>query len=139
MHKYESCRIEAYLCPSGVWTIGWGNTFYEDGAKVKQGDKITQNRADELFNNIVNEKFIPQVKNLLSVQLNDNQFSALVSFAYNVGIGNLKISTLLKRINNNPLDKDISYQFSRWNKSKGRVLNGLTKRRKEEAELYFKK
>lgn len=137
LHKYESLRLEAYLCPAGIPTIGWGNTFYEDGTKVKIGDKITKQRADALFENILNDVFIPGVKKLISVRLNENQFSALVSFAYNVGVEAFKNSTLLKRVNNNPNDPDISYQFSRWNKSKGRVLGGLTKRRKDEAKLYF--
>lgn len=137
LHQYEGLRLEAYLCPAGIPTIGWGNTFYEDGSKVKLGDIITRQRADELFENVINTIFVPGVQKLLKAELNDNQFSALVSFAYNVGLGNFKNSTLLKRVNINPSDPDIAYQFSRWNKSKGRVLRGLTKRRKDEAELYF--
>jgi len=71
-------------------------------------------------------------------EVNQNQFDAVLSFVYNLGITNFKKSTLLKRINNNPNDHDIPYQFSRWNKAGGKVLLGLTRRRKEEAELYFK-
>src|SRR5690606_30423679 len=75
---------------------------------------------------------------LVTSTINQNQFDALVSFSYNIGLGSLKSSTLLKRVNNNPQDADICNQFSRWNKAGGKVLLGLTRRRKEEAELYFK-
>lgn len=139
LHKYEALRLNAYLCPAGLPTIGWGNTFYEDGTKVSLGDKITKEKADKLFFKVLNKYFIPGVKKLIDVNLNENQFSALVSFAYNVGLGKFKRSTLLKRVNNNPNDADIAYQFSRWNKSKGKILNGLTKRRLEESQLYFTK
>lgn len=137
MHQFEGCKLTAYLCPAKVWTIGWGNTFYEDKSKVKQGDVITQERANELFQNIVNE-FASGVKKLLAKDINENQFSALVCFAYNVGTGNLKQSTLLRKVNNNPFDVTISNEFMRWNKASGKVLNGLTRRRKAESELYVK-
>lgn len=137
--KYEGCKLTAYKCPAGVWTIGYGNTFYEDGTKVKQGDKITKERAEELFRNTVEKKFAEPVRKLIKKYLNDNQFSAIVSFTYNVGIGNLKSSTLLKKVNANPSDPSIASEFAKWNKSGGKVLAGLTKRRKSESELYFKK
>lgn len=135
----EGLSLTAYLCPAGVWTIGYGNTFYESGIKVKQGDKISKERAELLFNNVF-ENFALQVKQLVfKSTLNDNQFSALVSFAYNVGIGALKSSTLLKKVKANPNDKTIANEFAKWNKSRGKVLNGLTSRRAKEAEFYFKK
>jgi lysozyme len=77
------------------------------------------------------------VNRYVTSNINENQFSALVSFAYNCGLGALKSSTLLKRVNANPNDENISYQFSRWNKAGGRVLKGLTKRRIDEDKLYF--
>lgn len=137
MHKFEGLVLKAYLCPAKVWTIGYGNTFYEDGTKVKQGDLITEQRANELFTNIVNERFANKVKSLLNIELNENQFSALVSLSYNIGIANFSKSTLLKRVNANPIDKDIKYQFSRWNKAGGKVMRGLTNRRNAETKLYF--
>jgi lysozyme len=70
-------------------------------------------------------------------EINQNQFDALISFSYNVGINALKSSTLLKKLNLNPNDPTIRYEFMRWNKAAGRVLRGLTKRREEEANLYF--
>ena len=138
LHKYEGLVLDAYLCPAKVPTIGYGNTFYEDGSKVKMGDKITKERAIELFENILENNFASQVKRLIKSRVTNNQFSALVSFAYNVGIGNLKRSTLLKLVNSNPNDPAIRAQFMRWNRAGGKVLLGLTRRRESEADLYFK-
>ena len=138
MHQFEGCKLEAYLCPAKVWTIGWGNTYYESGRKVKQGDKVSQERADRLFEYIV-DSFAIQVRSTLKVNLNENQFSALVSFAYNVGIANLKSSTLLKKVNINQQEPTIFDEFLRWNKAGGKVLAGLTRRRQAEANLYFTK
>ena len=136
MHDFEGCRLEAYLCPASVPTIGYGSTYYEDGRPVKLGDAITQERADQLFEAIA-EDFAKRVRSLLKVGLNENQFSALVSFTYNVGVANLKKSTLLKKVNINPLDPTITDEFLKWNKAGGKVLAGLTRRREEEAKLYF--
>jgi len=136
MHDFEGCRLEAYLCPASVPTIGYGSTYYEDGRPVKLGDAITQERADQLFQAIA-EDFAKRVRSLLKVGLNENQFSALVSFTYNVGVANLKKSTLLKKVNINPSDPTIEDEFLKWNKAGGKVLAGLTRRREEEAKLYF--
>lgn len=135
LHEFEACRLKAYRCPANVWTIGWGNTFYEDGSKVCEGDQITQERADVLFDNILN-KFAINVRKLIKRELNRNQFNALVSFAYNLGTGNLSKSTLLKKVNANPCDPTIHDEFMRWTRAGGKVLNGLIRRRKAEADLY---
>ena len=136
MHYFEGCKLEAYQCSAKVWTIGWGNTYYQDKNPVKQGDKITQNQANELFEFVVNE-FAVGVEKLLTKKVNENQFSALVCFAYNVGTGNLAKSTLLKKVNANPNDPSISNEFLRWNKAGGKELLGLTRRRTAESKLYF--
>ena len=136
MHEYESCRLESYLCPAKVWTIGWGNTFYADGTPVKQGEKISQEQANRLFG-VILSKFESQVYKSVKPMINSNQFSALVCFTYNVGIGNFLKSTLLKKVNLNPNDPTIRDEFMKWNKGGGVVLNGLTRRRKSEADLYF--
>jgi lysozyme len=136
MHDFEGCRLEAYLCPASVPTIGYGSTYYEDGRPVKLGDAITQERADQLFEAIA-EDFAKRVRSLLKVGLNENQFSALVSFTYNVGVANRKKSTLLKKVNINPSDPTITDEFLKWNKAGGKVLAGLRRRREEEAKLYF--
>ena len=134
--KYEGCKLKAYLCPAKIPTIGWGNTMYENGAKVKLGDEITQQRADELLLHVVGY-FEKEIQKLVTCKLSDNQFGALTSFAYNLGIGNLRVSTLLKKVNANPIDPTIKDEFLKWNKAGGKVLAGLTKRRQEEATLYF--
>jgi lysozyme len=137
MHHFEGCRLQAYQCSAKVWTIGWGNTYYQDKRPVKQGDVITQAQANELFEMVMNE-FAIEVRRALTKELNENQFSALVCFAYNVGVGNLKKSTLLRKANINPNDETIAGEFAKWNKAGGKVLNGLTRRRLAEADLYFK-
>ena len=136
MHFFEGCKLEAYQCSAKVWTIGWGNTFYENGTPVRQGDKITQDRANSLFVFVAN-KFADEIKKLIKSNLSENQFSALVCFAYNVGTGNLAKSTLLKKVNVNPNDPSISNEFLRWNKAGGKELLGLTRRRTAESKLYF--
>jgi len=136
LHEFEGLRLQAYKCPAGVPTIGYGNTFYEDGSPVQMGDIITKERAGKLFDNVV-AKFGARVLPLLQVELKPNQFSALVSFAYNCGVANLQKSTLLKKVNANPDDPSIRFEFWKWNRSGGKVLGGLTKRRKAEADLYF--
>lgn len=138
MHHFEGCKLTAYQCPAKVWTIGWGNTFYPDKTPVKQGDVITQEQANALFETVMNN-FALGVKKCLTKEVNENQFSALVCFAYNVGIGSLQKSTLLKKININPNDETIAGEFAKWTKAGGKVLLGLVRRRKAETDLYFKK
>ena len=135
--EFEGLRLTAYRDSVGVWTIGYGNTYYENGAVVKQGDKITQERADSLFRSIL-DKFADGVRTSLSNpdRVSDAQFSAMVSLAYNIGIGAFKGSTLLRKVNANPCDPTIPDEFLRWNKAGGKALAGLTRRREAEAKLY---
>ena len=104
---------------------------------MKPGDKITKERAESLFELIAAE-FESKVKQLNLPVLSDNQFSALVSFAYNAGLTNLVKSTLFRKVRANPDDLTIRDEFMKWNKAGGKVLNGLTRRRQAEADLYFK-
>jgi len=134
--KFEGSRLNAYLDSVNVPTIGYGATFYENGNKVKIGDKISQQRADELLTYHLN-LFAKGITPLITSKVNSNQFSALVSFAYNLGVGNLKNSTLLKKVNANPNDTSIRDEFIKWNRAGGNVLAGLTRRRNAEADLYF--
>jgi GH24 family phage-related lysozyme (muramidase) len=136
--KFEGCMLNAYQCSAGKWTIGYGNTFYEDGTSVKSGDKISKERAEILLTLIL-VTFENDVKKLVKSNINQYQFDALVSFAYNCGVGNLKASTLLKKVNINPSDASIKSEFLKWNKAGGKILLGLTKRREAESNLYFKK
>ena len=134
--SFEGCKLNAYLDVVNVPTIGYGATFYSDGKRVKIGDKVTQNDAEKLLEYHVN-LFAVNVEKLIKTPLSDNQFSAIVSFAFNVGIGALKSSTLLKKVNINPSDATISLEFAKWNKAQGKVFRGLTRRRTAESNLYF--
>lgn len=131
--KWEACKLDAYICPAGKVTIGWGNTFYEDGSKVKMWDKITQERADQLFQNVVT-KFERIVTKNVKVPITQNQFDALVSHTWNTGGS----STLFELINRKAGEKYIRDWFeTKYITSNGKVLKGLVSRRKEEANLYF--
>ena len=135
--KYEGLKLKPYLCPAKVPTVGFGSTYYEDGTKVKLTDlPITQERATELLKALLHSYELA-VDSYCVDTINQNQFDALVSLTYNIGAGNLKRSTLLKRLNVNIKDPSIADCFMLWNKSNGSVLVGLTKRRQEEANLYF--
>lgn len=129
---FEACKLTAYICPAGKLTIGWGHT----GKDVVKGLKITQERADEL---LLNDIRIAEnaINNLVKVELNQNQYDALVSFVFNVGVSAFKKSTMLKFLNvgHFPL---AAGQFDRWIYSKGVVLQGLVKRRKIEKDLFMK-
>jgi lysozyme len=131
--KWESCKLAAYKCSAGRDTIGFGNTFYEDGSKVKPGDIITKQRAEELFNNIVTKFEIIVTKNV-KVSINQNQFDALVSHTWNTGGSNTLFSLVSKKAS----DSEIRNWFeTKYITAGGKVLKGLVNRRKEEANLYF--
>jgi len=135
--EFEGCKLKAYQCSAKKWTIGYGNTFYEDGKPVLPGHAITQEKANQLFELIAND-FANRVAKLVTSNVTPNQFGALVSFAYNCGIANLQKSTLLRKVNANHNDPTIRAEFLKWNKANSKVLAGLTRRREAEANLYFK-
>jgi len=130
---FEGCKLSAYLCPAKVPTIGWGFTTW-NGQKVKLGQTITQAEADAV---LVREydAYEAQVRKLVKVPVTANQLGALVSFAFNVGIGALRSSTLLKMLNAGNY-AGASGQFARWNRAGGKVLAGLTRRRAAEAAFF---
>ena len=128
--QFEGLRLTAYKCAAGVWTIGYGHTEGVTGAMV-----ITEATASELLAKDL-EKFEAGVSGLVKVEINQNQFDALVSFAFNVGLGNIAKSTLLKKINSGRPVGEVQAEFLRWNKAGGKVLAGLTKRRNAEAYLF---
>jgi lysozyme len=136
--KFEGFSAKPYLCPAKVVTIGYGNTFYANGEKVKLTDApINELQAVELLKQTLGQ-YEKAVDSYCVDSLTQNQFDALVDFAYNCGNGNLKSSTLLKKVNANPNDKTIALEFAKWNKGGGKILNGLVKRRAAESELYFR-
>lgn len=132
---FEGLFLKAYLCPAKVWTIGYGTTIYPDGTKVKEGETCT---ADQAVQYLVNDLvyFEKMVDAYTRDDVNQQQFDALVSFSYNLGAKNLKDSTLLKVINENPANyEEIKTQWLRWNKAAGTEQKGLTRRRN--AEFYY--
>ena len=130
--KYEGCRLSAYKCPAGVWTVGYGTTVYPDGSKVKEGDQITQAKAEALLLDYVINKIMPNIRDL---GLTDNQEAALASLIYNIGWGAFAKSKCYKAIK----AKDWETVFKNWDwcKGDGKFLKGLAKRRAEEMFLFF--
>ena len=131
---FEKCP---YLDSVNIPTIGIGTTVYPNGKRVTMKDAcITKDQAKEYVKlhirpiEIDLEGFLPKI--------NQNQFDALVSFIYNIGMGAFRKSTLLKKAMKDPNDPAIAQEFMKWNKAGGKVLAGLTKRRKQESDLYFK-
>ena len=136
--QFEGLSLKPYLDAVNIPTIGYGSTFYENMKKVTmQDESITRERADFLFNFLVTTKFVSVVNRLVIVDLTQNQFDALVSFVYNIGSGNFEKSTLLKKVNQSDFI-GASLEFEKWNKANGKILNGLTKRRLSEKELFLK-
>jgi lysozyme len=135
---FEGYKAKSYLCPASVVTIGWGSTMYTDGRKIKIGDTINEQQAEELLMWELKNKSIA----LHGLNINQNQYDSLLSFIYNLGIGAFAKSTLKKKILANPNDPTIKSEFMKWNKARvgGQLmeLKGLTRRRIAEAEMYFK-
>jgi lysozyme len=132
IRHFEGCRFDAYLCPAGVWTIGYGHT-----ADVKEGDSIDQEAAEAFLIEDL-ETFERNVTNLVKVPLTQQQFDALVSWTFNLGAGNLAESTLLKKLNNYQY-AEVPEQMMRWVRAGGQVLEGLVRRRAAEAALFQSK
>ena len=128
--EFEGLRLSAYKCPAGVWTIGYGHT-----GGVVRGTTITKERADELLDHdlLRYESEISKIQGL-----SQHQFDALVSFTFNVGIGNFMKSTLRKKVMMNPSNSTIPSEFLKWKYAGGKVLQGLLKRREWEALEYEK-
>lgn len=134
--EFEGLYLKAYLDPVGIPTIGWGTIRYPNGKAVQMGETITKEQAQAFFEHEVSN-FVKQVENLIKVECHDNQFCALVSFAYNLGGGALGGSTLLKKLNAGDYI-GAADEFLRWNKAGGKVLKGLVRRREKERELFLK-
>ena len=126
---FEGCELNAYKCPAGVWTIGYGHI-----KGVSEGMSITQEQAEQMLLDELKE-YENYINELVTVNLSQNQFDALVSWVYNLGPANLKASTMLKVLNDGKYE-DVPYQMKRWNKAGGKVLDGLVRRREAEALLY---
>lgn len=138
IRRFEGFRSKPYLCPAGKWTIGYGCTYWEDGAPVKPTDApIDQKRADALMLHVLNKDFVPGVVKALKVPVTQPMFDALVDFAFNAGTGNLQKSTLLRLLNAGEI-KGAAYEFEKWVFGGGKILPGLVKRRIAERDLFLK-
>lgn len=128
--EFEGVRLTSYKCPAGVWTIGYGHT-----KGVRAGQTISQAQAESLLRGDI----LPceQYVRRLGLKLTQGQFDALVDFAFNLGIGALANSTLLKRIRTNADEQEIRKQFGRWVYAGGVRLKGLVRRRAWEANRYY--
>ena len=127
LKRFEGCKLKAYRCPAGICTIGYGHTSAAGAPEVVDGMTITQTRADEILKRDL-VKYESAVLGLLKVELTQNQFDVLVDFAYNAGVGSLKTSTLLKKVNAGDLDA-VPAELMKWTKGGGKVLPGLVRRR----------
>tara|TARA_R110000744_G_scaffold323801_1_gene429678 strand:- start:1463 stop:1906 length:444 start_codon:yes stop_codon:yes gene_type:complete len=127
--KFEGCETKAYLCPAGVWTIGYGHT-----KDVKEGEEISEDYAMFLLKDEIVE-YEKYIEDLVEVSLSQCEFDALCSWVYNLGPTNLKESTLLKELNHANFDR-VPFEIKRWNKAGGKVLEGLQRRREAEALLF---
>ena len=126
---FEGCELEAYKCPAGVWTIGYGHI-----KGVSEGMSITQEQAEQMLLDELKE-YENYINELVTVNLSQNQFDALVSWVYNLGPANLQSSTLLKVLNSGDYS-GVPAQIERWNKAGGKVLEGLIRRREAESALF---
>lgn len=133
--EFEGCRLNAYKCAAGVWTIGYGHTGEVNGKAICNGLTITQKQADELLRGDM-QVFENTVNTVVTVPITQNMFDALVSFSFNVGGGALRKSTLLKKLNSKDYT-GAADEFAKWNKAGGQVLKGLVRRRKAERALFL--
>ena len=129
--EFEGLRLDSYICPAGVWTVGYGST----GEHVYPGQHITEPEAEELLRKDL-WRFEDCVSSKVMVQLTDNEYAALVSFAFNCGCGALQESTLLRRLNaGEPKPRVFSEELPKWVRGGGQVLPGLVRRREAEVAL----
>ena len=133
---FEGFSSTSYLDVVNIPTIGWGNTFYEDGTKVKLGDQISKTDALKLLEVVANRDFADKIFPSIKVKVSQSQFDAMVSLAYNIGPGAFLKSTLLKKVNAGDF-AGAGEEFLRWNKANGKEVLGLTKRREREKQLFL--
>ena len=136
LHHFERCRLVAYRCPAGVWTIGWGMTYYPNGKRVRAGDRITQVQADDMFEQLLARDFAPAVtKAIGAAATSPAQFGAMVALAYNIGAKAFAGSSVTRfhKAGDAAAAEDA---FALFNKADGKVSSGLVRRRRAEAALY---
>lgn len=140
--QFEGFRSAPYRDAVGVWTIGYGNTYYPDGRRVSSSDEpLTEAEASKLKLDIINKYFAPAINALLADEIkagkiSQQMFDALISLAYNIGVSGLARSSVVRYIKSGNMDKAAD-GFLLWNKAGGRVLKGLVRRREAERELFL--
>jgi lysozyme len=134
---FEGLRLRPYLCPAGVPTIGYGATFYEDGTHVTLFDPpITKERAEALLLWHIESRFLPAVLRLCPVPMTTGQLAAITDFAFNLGVGNLKASTMRRYILAGDWER-VAVELAKWTRGGGKVLSGLVKRRQADISSLF--
>ena len=134
--EFEGCKLKAYQCPAGVWTIGIGSTHYGDGTPVTKNRTLpNEGAALALLAATIGQ--YEKAVNATGVELTQNEYDALVCLCYNIGAGNFFKSTLVKMLKAGDDKAEIAKQFLRWDKAGGKPLAGLTRRRNAEAELFL--
>jgi len=134
--EFEGCKLKAYQCPAGVWTIGIGSTHYGDGTPVTKNRTLpNEGAAIALLAATIGQ--YEKAVNATCVELTQNEYDALVCLCYNIGAGNFFKSTLVKMLKAGDDKAEIAKQFLRWDKAGGKPLAGLTRRRNAEAELFL--
>jgi lysozyme len=135
IREFEGFKSKPYLCPAGIPTIGYGSTRYANGTAVKLTDPpITEGQADEIMHATLGQ-YVDAVSRYVTASINQNQFDALVDFAYNAGAQNLRTSTLLKLLNMGDY-AGAAAQFDKWVNGGGKKLPGLVRRRAAERGLF---
>jgi lysozyme len=138
IQQFEGLKLKAYKDSVGIWTVGFGNIFNLDtGNPIKEGDEISLETAERWLK-IEVDNLQAKMRKVITVPLNDNQWTALTSLAYNIGFGAFKRSTLLRLLNAGASKEEVAKQFLRWNKAGGKEVKGLTNRRQAESNLFLK-
>jgi lysozyme len=132
--EFEGLRLKAYKCPAGVLTIGYGHTSAAGEPKVLPGMMISRDEAEAILKRDM-VQYENGVRSQVTSAITQGQFDALVSFAYNAGVGALQRSTLLKRVNAGKID-EVPAEFMKWTRGGGKELPGLVRRRRAEVELW---
>lgn len=132
--KYEGCKLKAYKCPAGIWTIGYGHTGTVNGKSITANMKITELMAETLL--VIDLQKFEYYINSLKLELNQNQFDAILSFVFNIGTGKFSKSTMLKFLKQKHYSLAAG-QFDRWIYGGGKKLAGLIKRRADEKKLFL--
>ncbi|MBO7696946.1 MAG: lysozyme [Methanobrevibacter sp.] len=133
IRKYEGCKLQSYKCPAGIWTIGWGTTYYPDGTPVKKGEIISQEVADMLLDRYIQKNITP-VFEKIPYKLTDNQKCAIASLCYNVGVPSFLKSKCFSAM----CKKDWAEMIRNYDWGFKQNLKGLFKRRIEELHYFIK-